>query len=506
MSSSPAESYYFTDASSTHSFFSSSTANSFFSALCKKKTGKKLKRKDFSEKIKDLGSGATGNIQLVYRKDNPEKYYALKEFIIPKHKASQEDERKFFKHLQTEYAIGSLLHHRNVVEVENFIYNDYYKRNRKERHIYQVMEYCNGGDLFDAIQSGNMSQGSILCCFKQLMEGLAYLHSMGVAHRDLKPENIMFKDNKILKILDFGASVMFRTPYSNEIIRSSGIVGSEPYMAPEQFSLKPYDPRTVDIWSCGIIFLAMFYNELPWKSAILSNLKYKVWAEKGISEIITDLPKGPRELITRMLQPDPEKRITIEEIFKDPWFKHIYCCQDHENNESSGVLDNSRYNYSTMSYSPSTINSSFRRPSDEMKSNTSYTGRTLKNKGSSIRFSDGVLSSYNSMTMSDTSDSGSLLKNHFSNSSEKTKVGEDNQSTNNEMNITKKAIFSIDTESDEEKDSDSPVSSSDIITKDNSEIVKEKEQQEEIGTIEEEDEEELKTYWGLDLKCSHEMS
>jgi len=159
-----------------------------------------------------------------------------------------------------------------------------------------------------------------------------------------------------------------------------------------------------------------------------------------------------------------------------------------------------------MSYSPSTINSSFRRPSDEMKSNTSYTGRTLKNKGSSIRFSDGVLSSYNSMTMSDTSDSGSLLKNHFSNSSEKTKVGEDNQSTNNEMNITKKAIFSIDTESDEEKDSDSPVSSSDIITKDNSEIVKEKEQQEEIGTIEEEDEEELKTYWGLDLKCSHEMS
>jgi len=501
ISSSPAESSYFTDASSTHSFFSSFTTNSIFSALCKKKTGKKLKRKDFSEKIKDLGSGATGNIQLVYRKDNPEKYYALKEFIIPKHKRSQEDERKFFKHLQTEYTIGTLLHHRNVVEVENFIYNDYYKRNRKERHIYQVMEYCNGGDLFDAIQSGNMSQGSILCCFKQLMEGLAYIHSMGVAHLDLKPENIMFKDNKILKILDFGASVIFRTPYSNKIIRSSGIVGSEPYMAPEQFSLKPYDPRTVDIWSCGIIFLAMFYNELPWKSAILSNLKYKAWAEKGISEIITDLPKGPRELITRMLEPNPGKRITIEEIFKDPWFKHIYCCQDHE----SGILDCSRYNYSTMSYSPSAINSSFRRPSDEMQSNTSYTGRTLKNKGSSIRFSDGVLSSDNSMTMSDTSDSSSILKNNFSNSSEKTKVGDDNQSTNNEMNITKKAIFSIDTESDEDKDSDSPVSSSDII-KDNSDIVKEKEQKEEIGKIEEENEEELKTYWGLDLKCSHEMT
>jgi len=187
MNSSPGEPNYFSDVSSAHSFVSHSTTNSIFSALCKKKNGKKLKRKDFSESIKELGSGATGNIHLVYRKDNPEKYYALKEFIIPKHKVSQENERKFFKHLQSEYTIGTILHHRNVVEVENFIYNDYYKRNRKERHVYQVMEYCNGGDLFDAIQSGKMSQANILCFFKQLMEGLSYIHSMGVAHRDLKP-------------------------------------------------------------------------------------------------------------------------------------------------------------------------------------------------------------------------------------------------------------------------------------------------------------------------------
>ncbi|OUM64005.1 hypothetical protein PIROE2DRAFT_43015, partial [Piromyces sp. E2] len=326
MNSNPGEQNYFSDASSAHSFISSSTTNSIFSAFCKKKAGKKLKRKDFSESIKVLGSGATGNIHLVYRKDNPDKYYALKEFIVPQHKVSQDNERKFFKHLQSEYTIGTILHHRNVIEVENFIYNDYYKRNRKERHVYQVMEYCNGGDLFDAIQSGKMTQGNILCYFRQLMEGLAYIHSMGVAHRDLKPENIMFKDGKILKILDFGAAIMFKTPYTNEIIRCSGIVGSEPYMAPEQFSLKPYDPRTVDIWSSGIVFLAMFYNELPWKSAILSNAKYRLWAEKGKSEIITDLPNGPRQLISRMLEPDPEKRITMEEIFKDKWFKHIYCC------------------------------------------------------------------------------------------------------------------------------------------------------------------------------------
>ncbi|KAL6622115.1 Pkinase-domain-containing protein [Neocallimastix sp. 'constans'] len=497
MNSNPGEPSYFSDASSAHSFISSSTTNSFFSSFCKKKAEKKLKRKDFSDTIKELGSGATGRIHLVYRKDNPDKYYALKEFIIPNHKLTKESERKFFKYLQSEYTIGTILHHRNVIEVESFIYNDYYKRNRKERHVYQVMEYCQGGDLFDLIHNGNLSQGNILCYFKQLMEGLAYIHSMGVAHRDLKPENIMFKDYKILKILDFGAAIMFKTPYSNEIIRCSGIVGSEAYMAPEQFSLKSYDPRTVDIWSCGIIFLAMFYNELPWKSAILSNSKYKAWAEKKKSEIINDLPNGPRQLITRMLEPDPDKRITIEEIFKDKWFKHIYCCQDYEN------IDYSNYNYSNLSYTPSVINSCLRRNTSDgfQSSNVSTTGRTYMNKGSSIKFSDGILTSDNSITESDeASDSRSILKGNISSSSEKTKVAEESLlSPMSEISNTKKAFFSLDTDSEEEKDSDSPGPSSDASNenKERSPVLKERE--EIIKEIDENDEE-LKSFWGLDLK------
>lgn len=331
---------YISDNSSIHSELSNSASNMILKSCqyynkhnggmgdTKRKT--KLKRKDFSPSLKNLGSGATGNIHLVYRKDDKDKLYAMKEFIIPQHKTSKNSERDFFKQLQSEYTIGTLLHHPNVVEVEHFIYSDYYKCNIKQRHVYQVMEYCNGGDLFDAIHRNDMTQGDIICYFRQLMEGVAYLHSMGVAHRDLKPENVMFKDGRTLKILDFGAAIMFKTPYSNDIIKCSGIVGSEPYMAPEQFSLQSYDPRTVDIWSCGIIFLAMFYNELPWKRAIISNTKYKAWAEKGVSELIQDLPEGPRELISRMLEPDPEKRITMKEIFKNPWFTHIHTCMNYD--------------------------------------------------------------------------------------------------------------------------------------------------------------------------------
>jgi len=499
MNSNPGEQNYFSDASSAHSFISSSTSNTLFSSLCKKKNGRKLKRKDFSESIKELGSGATGKIHLVYRKDNPDKYYALKEFIIPQHKISQDSERKFFKHLQSEYTIGTILHHRNVIEIENFIYNDYYKRNRKERHVYQVMEYCNGGDLFDVIQSGKLSQANILCFFRQLIEGLAYIHSMGVAHRDLKPENIMFKDNKILKILDFGAAIMFKTPYSNEIIRCTGIVGSEPYMAPEQFSLKSYDPRTVDIWSCGIIFLAMFYNELPWKSAILSNSKYKLWTEKRKNEIINDLPNGPRQLITRMLEPDQEKRITMEEIFKDKWFRHIYCCLDHESGENSGILDYSRYNYSQPSYSPSFINSCLRYNQSEdihsvINSINSYSGNNTK--CSSIKFSDDL----HSFT---TESNSSFVKEHQKCSSDRTRVNDDTVVTTDNF---KKALFTVDVESDDEKDSDSAEVSNDN-TKNNSEDFNNLNKNGEIVIEEEDDEndEELKSFWGLDLKCSHEM-
>lgn len=464
MNSTPGDSKYFSDASSAHSFISNSTGNSFFSSLCKRKTGRKVKRKDFSESIKVLGSGATGNIHLVYKKDCPEKYYALKEFIIPQHKLSQERERKFFKHLQSEYTIGTILHHRNIIEVESFIYNDYYKRSRKERHVYQVMEYCNGGDLFERIQSGKMTQGSILCYFRQLMDGLSYIHSMGVAHRDLKPENIMFKDNKVLKILDFGSAIMFKTPYSNDIIRCSGIVGSEPYMAPEQFGLKSYDPRAVDIWSCGIIFLAMFYNELPWKSAILSNRKYKMWAEKGISEIINDLPNGPRQLITRMLEPDPNKRITMEEIYKDKWFKHINCCLDYEIDDVNSNGDN-RYLSPRLSFTPSLINSCLRR-------DPSSAASTLMNNKNSMKSSNG------SVTESDTS----YVKDNLSKVSTNVNT---NNSAHFEGNNDKKAIFTVESDSDEEKDSN-------LSTPD----TKKEEEEDNI--------EELKSFWGLDLKCSHE--
>lgn len=100
------------------------------------------------------------------------------------------------------------------------------------------MEYCPGGDLYEAIKKGDMSTDQINLYFKQIVTGVAYLHSMGVAHRDIKPENLLLDGLGHVKITDFGVSDVFRMCWEKQTHMSKGLCGSEPYIAPEQFEQK----------------------------------------------------------------------------------------------------------------------------------------------------------------------------------------------------------------------------------------------------------------------------
>jgi len=120
------------------------------------------------------------------------------------------------------------------------------------------MEFCAGGDLYAAIRKGSMSATEVECCFKQLLTGVDYIHKQGVAHRDIKPENLFFDARGQLKVRssdqlavvlvlpgwltylpfqigDLGSSTVYRLPWEYTIHKSSGLCGSEPYIAPEQF-------------------------------------------------------------------------------------------------------------------------------------------------------------------------------------------------------------------------------------------------------------------------------
>ena len=104
-----------------------------------------------------------------------------------------ESEKEYVKKLTSEFCISSTLHHVNIVETVDLVQDE----NKK---WCEVMEFCPGGDLYAAIKKGGMSPSEVECCFKQILSGVSYLHSQGVAHRDIKPENLFFDTKSHLKV------------------------------------------------------------------------------------------------------------------------------------------------------------------------------------------------------------------------------------------------------------------------------------------------------------------
>lgn len=104
-----------------------------------------------------------------------------------------ETEKDYVKKLTSEFCISSTLHHTNIVETVDLVQDE-------SHHWCEVMEYCPGGDLYAAIKKGNLSQSDCDGYFKQILEGVQYLHSMGVAHRDIKPENLLLDGRGHIKI------------------------------------------------------------------------------------------------------------------------------------------------------------------------------------------------------------------------------------------------------------------------------------------------------------------
>ncbi|KAJ1917713.1 hypothetical protein IWQ60_007695 [Tieghemiomyces parasiticus] len=270
-----------------------------------------------------IGKGATAVVRLVHHMDRAtrnEKLFAVKEF---RKRRKDESEKEYVKKLTSEFCISSTMRHANVVETVDLVQD-------QQQRWCQVMEYCPGGDLYTVIREGTMAGPEIDCCFRQMVEGVGYLHSMGVAHRDLKPENLLVDAYGHVKITDFGVADVFRMCWETTTHLSRGFCGSEPYIAPEQFSGKPYDARKVDIWSCGVVLYAMYCKGVPFRTATKHDPNYVRYLEAKAAgkpyEPFRRLPPKASALLARMLEPDLEKRITVQDVLADPWFQSIEVC------------------------------------------------------------------------------------------------------------------------------------------------------------------------------------
>jgi hypothetical protein len=160
-----------------------------------------------------VGSGLGGSVRIVNRRSDGTTF-AVKEF---RERLPWETEKAYLKKVTAEFYIASMLHHGNIIETMDLV--------QERDRWFEVMEYA-PYDLFAIVITGNMSREEIACSLLQIVNGVSYLHSMGLAHRDLKLENVVVTRYGIMKLIDFGSAVISRSAFQNEVVLASGITSS----------------------------------------------------------------------------------------------------------------------------------------------------------------------------------------------------------------------------------------------------------------------------------------
>ncbi|XP_076759826.1 serine/threonine-protein kinase grp [Xylocopa sonorina] len=251
-----------------------------------------------------LGEGAYGEVKLVINKSTGEAV-AMKMIDLEKHP----DVRQI---VHKETTIHRILSNPNIIQ--------YFGKRSEPNMEYIFLEYASGGELFDRIEPDvGMPIWEAQKYFKQLISAVEYLHGRGVAHRDLKPENLLLDEHDNLKVSDFGLATMYRLHGKERCLEKR--CGTLPYVAPEVL-LRPYHAEPADIWSCGIILVALLAGELPWDQSLAECPEYKAWRDGKYMSLTPwkKLDNASLSLIKNILMHSPSARFTIKDIKQHRWF------------------------------------------------------------------------------------------------------------------------------------------------------------------------------------------
>ncbi|THU99098.1 Pkinase-domain-containing protein, partial [Dendrothele bispora CBS 962.96] len=259
-----------------------------------------------------LGQGAHGRVRIA-RNAKTGQMAAIK--IIPKTYLSSQSNDSFEnsdleadKHeiaMQREVVLLKLIDHPNIMRL--------YDVWDLPGELYLVLEYVQGGELFDYLcENGALSTSEALSYFQQIILAIDYCHRFNIAHRDLKPENILLDSDFNIKIADFGLAAF----QSDQPLHSA--CGSPHYTAPEVLMGNGYDGIVADVWSCGIILYALLVGRLPFEAEELEDLLALIC--EGSFDIPSHIDPLARDLIIRMLETDVELRINLTEVQNHPFF------------------------------------------------------------------------------------------------------------------------------------------------------------------------------------------
>ncbi|XP_031394603.1 CBL-interacting serine/threonine-protein kinase 9-like isoform X1 [Punica granatum] len=245
---------------------------------------------------------------------------------------------KMVEQIKREISTMKLIKHPNVIKIFEVM--------ASKTKIYIVLEFVDGGELFDKIaKSGRLKEEEARRYFQQLINAVDYCHSRGVYHRDLKPENLLLDSYGVLKVSDFGLSTFSQQVQEDGLLHTA--CGTPNYVAPEVLDDKGYDGKASDVWSCGVILFVLMAGYLPFDEPNLIALYRKICKADFASP--PWFSAGAKKLITRILDPNPLTRITIPEILEDEWFKKGYKPPQFEQEEDVNLDDvDAVFNYSQV--------------------------------------------------------------------------------------------------------------------------------------------------------------
>eukprot|EP00347_Sterkiella_histriomuscorum_P003207 403365182 len=255
-----------------------------------------------------VGQGAFGSVQRAIHRTS-RSVVALKSY--DKQKIMSDQYRK--ESLKKEIDILRNLDHPNIIKLYDSIDNGL--------KVNLVMEYVEGKSLYSFLRKKGgftlkIDETTAKVIFKQIVDGVAYLHSQKITHRDLKLENVLINNQNIIKIIDFGFSVK-----SDKKLQFS--CGTPHYMSPELATKKEHYGAPTDIWALGVILFIMLTGRMPFYGDFEDDLYRRISKGKYQFPQYHNLSLAAQKIIKKMLKLDPTKRIKADALQNDPWLESI---------------------------------------------------------------------------------------------------------------------------------------------------------------------------------------
>jgi len=264
--------------------------------LCNEDNRSKKREKEIGNYViqKVIGQGSFGKVKLAINKFTKEKV-AIK--VLQKAMLNTKID------IHKEIKIIKQLKHPNIANFYELIENN--------DHVFIVMEYCDKGTLLSYIMNNPiLPEEECRRIFSQILSAIKYCHENQIIHRDLKHENILLDSSNNCKLIDFGMGNFV----NGENLRST-FCGTPAFVSPELIIGKKYDGCKVDIWSMGVVLFMLVTKSLPF-----SNIEDTI---KGIYKIPDTVSQECADLLKKMLQIDPLKRISTDEICTHNWITNV---------------------------------------------------------------------------------------------------------------------------------------------------------------------------------------